>query len=331
MIAVNLFYSSQYFQDRGIFLGGKRSSPSIHLANIQYIVFGTTGSANSFCKLQEQIGNNSGTSNGANCRGLSLGGELSSAVSKSDVVYINMISTNDAKDYSSLSQTFVYGAATSNGTKNRGVNVGGRESRTLTDTDLAYDKRWFLSIGSGAVSIDTKTLGSSLQNTSLASTGVKDTAIYANGGRSTKGSTDSIFLKTIGKFTISTGSTATNVGSISQGSTGGRGLSNGTAEVMLVAGGQIGSDPNVFTNAITRITMGSVTQTSDYGDLSGKKLSLGAVSNGANNKGVFAGGTTSSGKVVNMDMVNIGTVGSVSDFGDLSFGISNFATCSMAV
>ena len=99
---------------------------------------------------------------------------------------------------------------------------------------------------------------------------------------------------------------------------GGTGSNTGTGTRMLLAGGR--SSPPAFTNEIEYLTIPTLGNTQDFGDLtrgSGNQAQTGA---GSRTRGVWAGGQTNSPVVFDntIDFVTFSSTGNASNFGDLS-------------
>ena len=99
---------------------------------------------------------------------------------------------------------------------------------------------------------------------------------------------------------------------------GGTGSNTGTGTRMLLAGGR--SSPPAFTNEIEFLTIPTLGNTQDFGDLtrgSGNQAQTGA---GSRTRGVWAGGQTNSPVVFDntIDFVTFSSTGNASNFGDLS-------------
>jgi len=87
---------------------------------------------------------------------------------------------------------------------------------------------------------------------------------------------------------------------------------------------------SVYYNILDYITITSIGDGSDFGDLTIARWGPGGTSNATNNRGVFAGGRNSSNASINViDYITISSIGNGQDFGDLttikdySAGISN--------
>jgi len=82
----------------------------------------------------------------------------------------------------------------------------------------------------------------------------------------------------------------------------------------LIAGGCIG-DGSSGVNVIEYVTMASLGDSIDFGDLTDNRRRGSGVSNSI--RGVFAGGYTNPGSTNIIDFVIISTLGDATDFGDL--------------
>jgi len=76
-----------------------------------------------------------------------------------------------------------------------------------------------------------------------------------------------------------------------------------------------------FTNVIAYITISSPSNATNFGDLTSTRYGSGAVSNGANNRGVFGAGKSSN----IMEYITISSEGDATDFGDLLIDGTNAA------
>ena len=83
----------------------------------------------------------------------------------------------------------------------------------------------------------------------------------------------------------------------------------------IFGGGRNGSSVNVTT--IQYVTISTIGNTTNFGDLTNPRTYGAATSNGNNERGVFAGGTTSNATI---DYITINTPGNASSFGNLSVG-----------
>jgi len=89
----------------------------------------------------------------------------------------------------------------------------------------------------------------------------------------------------------------------------------------LFGGGLAGS---VIQNVIDYITIATLGNAADFGDLTAARKKLSACSSAT--RGVFGGGTYSPRNVI--DYITIATTGNATDFGDLTVGRTELAACS---
>ena len=82
----------------------------------------------------------------------------------------------------------------------------------------------------------------------------------------------------------------------------------------LIAGGCVG-DGNDGVNVIEYVTMASLGDSIDFGDLTNKRRRGSGLSNSV--RGIFAGGYGAPGNVNIIDFVIISSTGNAADFGDL--------------
>jgi hypothetical protein len=89
-----------------------------------------------------------------------------------------------------------------------------------------------------------------------------------------------------------------------------------------------GSKTNSVTNVINQVTIGTLGNATDFGDLSVTRYIVGACS--SSTRGIFAGGLNSSGSanLNTIDYITFSTVGNATDFGDLTQTKSEIAGCS---
>ena len=127
-------------------------------------------------------------------------------------------------------------------------------------------------------------------------------------------------------FTITSAGNASDFGDMINGQPGSTGnrypgcTSNGTNERGLaMGGGDSGSD------MIQYITMNSLGNATDFGNLTNTIITGGACSNSTNERGVVAGG---SGNTNVIQYFTINSTGNAADFGDLTIGRSGVSACS---
>ena len=118
---------------------------------------------------------------------------------------------------------------------------------------------------------------------------------------------------------ISTLSGGADFGDLSTVNTQVTGTSNSINERGLFAGGGVGGAGQ--SNKIEYITISSLGNYTDFGDLSAARTAPGGLSNGTNERGVFAGGDESGGRSNVIDYVTISNTGNATDFGNLSAAV----------
>lgn len=103
--------------------------------------------------------------------------------------------------------------------------------------------------------------------------------------------------------------------------------SGGVNDRGIFGGGTLVNSTTTYSNSIDYIGISTIQNASDFGDLSANRTASCGASNGANNRGVFAGGYTSS--YVNIiEYVTISTLGNTTDFGDLTNSRGYVGGCS---
>jgi hypothetical protein len=93
-------------------------------------------------------------------------------------------------------------------------------------------------------------------------------------------------------------------------------------DLMVIGGGNTASTS--YVNTIETITISSLGNASDFGDLTLARRFLAAASNGDEGRGLFAGGATGSAQVTT-DYVAIATPGNATNFGNLSQARESFS------
>ena len=117
-------------------------------------------------------------------------------------------------------------------------------------------------------------------------------------------------------ITIGSTGNATDFGDMSEAGEW-HGCSNGTRGVIAQEGG----------NEIEYITIASAGDATDFGDLTVARGNGVAISNGDDDRGVFAGGRGASASEDVIDYVTMSTTGNATDFGDLTEERDNLASC----
>ena len=130
-------------------------------------------------------------------------------------------------------------------------------------------------------------------------------------------------VKTIGYITIASAGNAQSFGDLFTGAYSQGGTSSNTRGVF--AGGADGPAGGDMKNVIEYVTIASLGNAQDFGDLTGANENIRGTSNKV--RGVFAGGYQPSFTNI-MQYVTISSTGNAQDFGDLIIGISQQGVCS---
>tara|TARA_R110000824_G_scaffold375629_1_gene566564 strand:- start:1884 stop:2855 length:972 start_codon:yes stop_codon:yes gene_type:complete len=238
-------------------------------------------------------------------RGVSFGGEVPSVGLQNVIQYVEISSAGDAADFGDMLSINGYSGASSNGATDRGLCNGGNQA-SYRDT-IQY-----VTISTPGNSTDFGDLTLARWYTASCSNGTDDRSLTAGGD---KGPPDH-YTDIIDYVTISSAGNATDFGDLNAAlKTGNASFSNGTDDRGVFGAGWT---PSTYTDMIAYVTITSTGNTTDFGDLTLTRRSASGVSNDTEGRGVFAGGTNSSGTKVNtMDYITIASTGNATDFGDL--------------
>ena len=266
-----------------------RDSGGNNLQSLEYTNLATTGNATAFgdCTITGSFKYT--TSN--NIRGLRGGGFNPGNTNIID--YVHWASAGNASDFGDLSS-----------------------SREGGNTGAATNTRGFFSAGSGF--IDT------IEFITFASTGNPidwgDLTQSRAGGASSNSPTRALYgggatpemVTTIDYFSVVSAGDATDFGDLTQ--TRGEISTAGNSTRAIWAGGRESASPGAQSNIIDYVTIASVGNASDFGDLTAVRRYPGGTSN--QQRGVFGGGDTPSSTDV-MDYIAIAATSDAADFGDL--------------
>lgn len=247
---------------------------------------------------------------GTNGRGL-LGG-TSSSVNQID--YWTIDSKGDASDFGELSISRWYVAALSNATNNRGI-FGGGDAGAPYPVPGYSGTMDYVNISSPATAVDFGDLASAQRTqTSGLDNGTNDRGLWM-GGWTPATESDGITYVTITSL-----SNAQTFGDLQEETYSSMSVSNATGERGVTAGGSAG-DPGVVSDKIDVITITSLGDATDHGNLSSSR-SMGSegADNGVDDRGTF-GGSAADSDVIDYIAIT-GTTGA-SDFGDLTASTSS--------
>jgi hypothetical protein len=245
-------------------------------------------------------------------RGVWAGGWHSPDSYVNNIDYITISTTGNADNFGDLTEARRQLAGTSNGSSGRAVWGGGLNVSTVSNI---IDYRAILSAGNASDWGDLTEARNLLAGTS---NGTNDRGVFGGGYTGARSNT-------IDYITISTPSTCTNFGDLQNEAHSTGSCSNGTNNRGVWAGGRISGDSVI--NVIDYVTISSAGNAANFGDLTASRDTIGACSNGTNNRGIFAGGFTTGYTRLNViDYITISSAGNAANFGDLSGAVrSSFA------
>lgn len=296
----------EYGGARGVIMGGH---PTFNPNNtMYYITFGSPGNAASFgdSSVIHYLG--AGMSNGSNDRAVIAIGYNNAAVTTFGLTmdYITMSTTGSTTSFGNVTFNFGAGAAgTDNHTNDRGIIAGGGRGASR------YGTIHYITIPTTGDSTDFGgTLTQSRMYSAGVSNGVNERGVIGGGYLSTS------TVNTIDYVTINTGGNATNFGDLSQVSRYIGGTSNLTNERAVFMGGQ--NQNNTPYNTIEYITINSLGNSTDFGDLQTNTSSPASSSDGLGDRAVVAQGYDGSVGIDKVYYFTISTPGDAQLFGDIS-------------
>jgi len=314
---------------RGVFGGGDNPS---QVNTMDYVTIATTGNAIDFGDLSATRRATGGAS--SSTRGLWAGG-LNSTV----IDYATISSTGNAFDFGDLSVERFYPAGASDRT--RALFAGGYDSGSPASFYKTIDYVTIASKGNasefgllynGTQGATGSTGGTDDRNkggkTNMASCESPTRAIFAGGNEGYNYPTTAVAQNSIDYVTIQTLGNAFDFGDLLDGRTGIAGCSSSTRGVF--GGGHTGPalTPLSTTNVIQYITIASLGNAIDFGDLTQDRERFHGTSNGV--RGIFGGGQRGNpaADVDTIDYVTIATTGNAADFGNLTDSRMEAGACS---
>ena len=268
-------------------------------ANLEYFRGKTLGWSN-FELVTPNLGGGTGSNaNALGARGIFVGGYAPSQ--SLSIEFITISTLGNSQDFGDLNSGYSAGVATNDRTRGfySGGNSGSQQNMnfcTLASMGNSVD-------GGGDLIAATK--GKPTGNSS-------STRGVISGGRDHPGAAE---INTIQYHTIQSLGNAADFGDLLNP----RSYSGGNCQSStrgIIAGGYIDGSAT-RTNSIEFLTMASLGNSADFGDMQEAKNSLGAASNSI--RGILAGGRTPTAIRV-IDYITIATTGNVQDFGDLDNG-----------
>lgn len=241
-------------------------------------------------------------------RGVFGGGTHNGVDGINDIEYITISTLGNAAIFGYLSAVRVVCGATSNGAFDRGVWGGGIVTANGANVNLIE----YITITSIGDSQNFGNLTDARHSLSSSSNGTDDRGVFSGGAHNGDPSTS---LNIIDHITVSSSSNANDFGDLSNILFANAATSNATGDRVIFGGGN--DNNTTFFNVIDYVTVSTLGNANDFGDTTTVKYNLCAVSNGSNDRGVFAGGFGSVYLNV-MDYVTISSTGDAADFGDLT-------------
>ena len=294
--------TEQRGRGRGVFSAGTTPNDNTSTNTIDYITIATLGNSQDFGDTTESL--HAGSSGSDSTRGLFSGGAVAgNNTNYNTISYITIATTSNAVNFGDLSGLKRYSGSTSD--KTRTVIAGGKNHPGPTFTTIEYVTTQALG--------DAQTFGD-LSTGTWAFTGTASSptrGIYFGG--SPGGSSDSI--NTIVYVTIQSLGDAQDFGDLTNVNsyTGPGGIVSSTTRGIRGGGG--GADPFTRVNTIDYVTMATLGNAQDFGDLS--YSANGVMGCSSLTRGIFAGGKTGSGSVNTIEYVTIASTGNAQDFGDM--------------
>lgn len=254
--------TSNGMKDRAVSGGGMRDTGS-SLNIMEYVTISSTGNTTDFGDLTTATRQFSATSNGSNDRGVWGGGYSSSNTTINVLQYVTISSAGNATDFGDATTVMQDNAATSNGTNERGIWMGGNRPSLSNIID-------YITISTTGNSTDFGDLSTNISYPAACSNHTNERGVRLGGY---DGSGQSNVIEYV---TINTTGNVTDFGDLITAIYGSTGTSSGTEERGLSMGGYPGG---VNTNVIEYITISSTGDGQDFGDLTvARQASQGAAS-----------------------------------------------------
>tara|TARA_Y100000034_G_scaffold30399_1_gene37150 strand:- start:662 stop:1822 length:1161 start_codon:yes stop_codon:yes gene_type:complete len=310
------------YGSRACFGGGGTSNV------IDYIAIDAPADAADFGDLLTGRGNFDATDNGQTGRGVFMGGGGSTYTDT--IEYITISSPGNSTDFGNLLSGRYGVAATSNGSNDRGISFGG----VGQPWDGGQNVIQYITISSPGNAIDFGNLTNQPYMAGACSNGTNDRAVCWGGAGvqpAPSGSGANGITRFMQYVTISTPGNASDFGSELTTGTYGHGddganaagcTSNGT----LDRGVHCGGDHAGSFNIIQYITISSIGNATDFGDLTVASSWTAATSSGEGDRAVV--GCIDNPTNQGIDYFTISSTGNAADFGEMTVARSAPAACS---
>ena len=293
---------------RAIFCGGY--TPNI-VNTIDTVEIATTGNATDFGDLPRVTTEAGGFASAT--RGFTAGGYNPSYLN--NINFVIFSSSGGSNDFGDMTERTWGTNCLANST--RGIIMGGRAHTDDNPYNGGYmDRILFVEMATGGQ--DTSFFGDLLRpqeiGLTIGQTGTLTGATYASTTRGIVAGGGTPRTKVIQFITIATKGNALNFGELSQEASRVTGFSSPTRG--LSAGGFNNTPSATKSNVIEFVTIATLGNGTDFGDLLTQRYSPGSGS--SKTRGVIAGGNTQPGYTNAIEFVTIASAGNASDFGDLT-------------
>lgn len=244
--------------DKGVFGGG--SNNTTYYNTLDHITISTNGNAQDFGDLSVGKSSLGATSNGTNNRGVFGGGYQPGNTSVIEYIAIN--SNGNAQNFGNLVGGTVHGLdATSNGINDRGIFEGG------SNNDMEY-----ITISTTGNSIAFGNLLQVIYANMATSNGINNRGVFGGGKNGSE-----ITQNVIEYITITSAGNSLDFGDLIVNTLNPGCTSNGVNNKGILAGGTVGS--NIQTESIVSITINTLSNASDFADLTYQRGICKAISN----------------------------------------------------
>lgn len=232
-------------------------------------------------------------------RGVIGGGNAPQGVSTTDIIqFIDINNTGNSESFGDLTEAMYEIASTSNGTNNRGFFTGGLPTH--------FSKNDYITINSAGNAANFGNLSGAWNFHSATSNRTNERGVIGCRHPS---------YTTIQYFNMSSLGDSATFGDSTVARSRAGACSNATNERGVWGGGYILG--NHADNTIDYITINSLGNASDFGNLTQDKYETIAMDNSENDKGQFAGGALEAGSTSNIDVITISSTGNASHFANL--------------
>lgn len=268
----HLAATSNGVSDRGIFSGGSNdTSTRVYYTDIDYITISSTGNSVNLSDLLAYRSFHGSTSNGSNDRAVFISGNWKGSIRKS-IEYKTISTDSDALEFGRMRFNSYQISATSNGVNERGIFYGVWHCLFYL---FKKDNINYITISTPSNSSVFGSLTELNRHGAAISNGTNDRAVFG-GGSYTLTSRLSNVMEYV---TISTRSDSSDFGDLTISRRLISATSNATNERGVFGGGDMGGSEGAGINNIDYITISTIGNATDFGDLTYPRDDLSATSN----------------------------------------------------